>query len=631
MARSGMYNRQPTAAWWSLPHLSCAMAHDFPGPSTLERHLMLGSFHVGALREYEAYCKCDAKDRSKGFVSAGEDIPPIWPAITDPTNLVLSRRGKARMTVDKTIEQVENQQSYNSAVISDERLRAVKVKMVTVAQLARGHAVLLESGADVVNVGFDLEAYFRKIGRQRADLWQSCIAREDGFGKDPRVQFGMREAMDTTGRSTCFITFALRLEFDRLDAAYPPTEASVVVWLMGRVDDATRAGAKPGTREWQRRCALAFVLMFVDDAGAALVNDEISDHRGNPIFEMVGEAPGPITRVRSRRGMLYYKAMLGVIRAFGHVDAPGKHTWPGEVLTFLGVTFERQRGMLTLGKDKRLMYTADVEEILGGTTTAAGAVVVDFDELNSTVHRLLHAASVIILGRQRLYYVRQALHASNRMRGDKCLLQQRARDELRWWQRKLSADESDGVPFASRSTFPGPTCEELLVVYSDASRERGTREAESGWGGWSIIGGTLYYVEGRWTLDEIERFSINVLELHALTIATLTCIQAASELGVPVTHVLEFTDNVAAEMAADRGSPHAELMTLIIRGRGDALSGMGVFTATVRIATDDNDLADGLSRGGAQLAEAMRLAAASGLPVRRLLVADSVRAIPEPQ
>ena len=621
-ARAESYPDMQIVAW---------MAHGFPGPCTLERHLLLGSFHVGALREYEAYRKCDAKDRSKGFVSAGEDLPPIWPAITDPTNLVMSRQGKARMTVDKTIEQVADQPSYNSAVQSDEQLRAVRVKMVTVGQLARGHAVLLQSGADVVNAGFDLEAYFRKIGRQRADWWQSCIAREDGFGRDPRIQFGMREAMDTTGRSTCFLTFAMRLELERLDAAYPPTEASIVEWRDGRLRAAEREGAKPGTREWQRWCALALVLMFVDDAGASIINDELTDHRGDPVYEIVAETSEVITRVRRRRGAMYYEAMLGVIRGFGHVDAPGKHTWPGEVLTFLGVTLERHRGVLTLAKEKRVMYTADVVALLTSSTTASGAVVVDFDELNSTVHRLLHAASVIVLGRQHLYYVRQALHASNRMRGDKCVLQARARAELGWWQRQLSASESEGVPFASRSIFPGPTCEELLVVYSDASREQGTREAESGWGGWSIIDNSLYFVEGRWTLDEIERFSINVLELHALTIATLTCIQAAGELGVPITHVLEFTDNVAAEMAADRGSPHAELMTLIIRGRGDALGGLGVYTATVRIATDDNDLADGLSRGGAHLAEAMRLAAASGLPVRRLLVADSVRAIPEPQ
>eukprot|EP00966_Prymnesium_polylepis_P236870 5478185-Prymnesium_polylepis.1 len=60
--------------------------------------------------------------------------------------------------------------------------------------LGRASAILITSGVKVAVWGFDLEANFRKTGKQRADVWMSGFCHLDGFGVDERVQFGQREA-----------------------------------------------------------------------------------------------------------------------------------------------------------------------------------------------------------------------------------------------------------------------------------------------------------------------------------------------------------------------------------------------------------------------------------------------------
>ena len=45
---------------------------------------------------------------------------------------------------------------------------------------------------------------------------------------------------------------------------------------------------------------------------------------------------------------------------------------------------------------------------------------------------------------------------------------------------------------------------------------------------------------------------------------------------------------------------------------------MNVSATAERVKSEDNDLADGLSRGGSKLADALRMAAASGMRVERL-------------
>ena len=92
-----------------------------------------------------------------------------------------------------------------------------------------------------------------------------------------------------------------------------------------------------------------------------------------------------------------------------------------------------------------------------------------------------------------------------------------------------------------------------------------------------------------------------------------------------MTHLFEFTDNTAAEHSAERGKPRAAKLGELVRQRYDALYSLGVSATAERVASVDNDVADGLSRSGAKLADALRTAAAAGYRVRRLQPAAAWR------
>ena len=580
------------------------MAHGFPGPS-LPREAVLGPPHVGALKEPAAFSKMAAKDRKHGWVRFGYALPPVWPMRADPMNIVF-RHDKARMTIDKTMRLVAGVPSYNDAVDLGSQPSIV---YVSVSQLGRAAAIFRAAGLSIKVWGFDLEAYFRKTGKQRADVWMSGFCHRDGFGVDERVQFGQREAPVLTGRQSCFIVWAIRRELRRLDQEYPSDERVVAAWLTARAQ--LRASDLDQGEEWLWD-VLYFVLMFVDDVGGVSVDDDLRDGKGAP---WMVERDG--VTVRHTRAWLHYEAAIGVIRMFGHVDADGKGVTPFLDMVYLGVTIDVGTGFLSLSKEKCDEYGAAVLKLLNGRAEHGG-VVAPAAELSSVMHKLLHASSVIPLGRQHLFHVMRAGRATSRLSGGAKLLGSGARSELEWWCVMLARDAAQrGVPLAFRSAFPDPCDPGVLTPYSDASREIDAID-ESGYGAWAIIGRVFVYIEGRWTTDEVLLLDINVLELLAMNLGTFTFIEYAQGADVEVTHVFEFTDNTSAEHSTERGKPRASGLGALVHQRYDALYEMGIFGSAERIASVDNDVADGLSRGGAKLADALRIAAGAGYRVKRL-------------
>ena len=55
------------------------------------------------------------------------------------------------------------------------------------------------------------------------------------------------------------------------------------------------------------------------------------------------------------------------------------------------------------------------------------------------------------------------------------------------------------------------------------------------------------------------------------------------------------------------------------------IASLGIPSTVTRVKSIDNDVADGLSRGGGALADALRTAMAAGLPLRRVHVTEAVR------
>ena len=164
--------------------LAC-MAHGYPAPE-LERATVLGYPHVGALKSMEGLHKCLAKDRKSDGVEGaqawtvhGGAMPQVWPMRADPINVVW-RNGKPRITIDKTMQLSDVYESYNAAVALE---KYDPVEMVRVQQLCRAIAILMTAGVGVRVWSFDLEAYFRKTGKQRADWWKSGYVLPDDHRK----------------------------------------------------------------------------------------------------------------------------------------------------------------------------------------------------------------------------------------------------------------------------------------------------------------------------------------------------------------------------------------------------------------------------------------------------------------
>jgi hypothetical protein len=275
--------------------------------------------------------------------------------------------------------------------------------------------------------------------------------------------------------------------------------------------------------------------------------------------------------------------------------------------------------MLYLTHDKKKAYKLACEEVLMGQRIDRGGagIRVSYDTLNSLVHKLLHASSLIVLGRQHLWHLRRALRAQFQLAKSRCALYRDAQLELMWWIARLAQPHEEGVPLASRGSFPMSGDPAVVDSYSDASRERNTAGA-SGYGAWCVLNGVFCYVERRWTQYEVRNFSINVLEYAAMNIGTFTFLAEARRLGLPVQYIREHTDNSAAEAVAERGRPSTLEMSELTRRRYTRLVDENAYTATFRIASVDNDIADGLSRGGDKLAAAIRMAVSAGLKVRRL-------------
>ena len=590
------------------------LAHGYPGPE-LSRETVIGPPHVGALKNAQAFDKCAAKDRRNGWVRWGCALPPVWPMRADPHNIVL-RDGKPRMTIDKSMEVVEGIMSYNQSV---DLLSQPEIEYVTVGQLGRSAAVLLTAGVKVKFFGFDLEAYFRKTGKQTADIWKSGFCHPDGYGYDPRIQFGQREAPVLCGRQSCFLVAAVRRELTRLESEYPCRASSVIRWLRERLP--TTGSDEEGSLQ-----ALFFVLIFVDDVGGVCLDDELVDGTGREVWVWTQGK-----RHRQTRAALYYSAAIGVIRSFGHSDAADKGVPPSLVMDFLGLTLDlssRTIYLTVLKVDSYLELLRDVK-VGGGGAGVKERVFSEFDIFNSLVHKLLHACTAVVLGRQHLFYCLKALRVPVELRsGKRVHVTASAIKELDWWELALERARSEGVPLASRRTFPDASRQGVLTPYSDASRELDSPES-SGFGAWAIVAGVVAYVEGRWLPWELHALSINVLELAAMQFGTFTFLEYAASQGCAVSHVMEFTDNTAAEHSAERGRPHTERLSSLVKGRYQRLVGLGVHSSVERVASVDNDVADGLSRGGEKLRDALRIAAGAGMPLKRLEVLAAIRSLSE--
>ena len=146
---------------------------------------------------------------------------------------------------------------------------------------------------------------------------------------------------------------------------------------------------------------------------------------------------------------------------------------------------------------------------------------------------------------------------------------------------------------------------------------------EHGFGAWTVRGVEVLYFCEEWTAAERDALHINVKELLATTAALVTF-----QPELDARYVVEFTDNTAAEGAAQRLSPTTAQMQQLVQRRVAFLRACGAFSSMARVGTRQNKWADLLSRSGGE-AEFLQQVAALGLTARRCSVPAAWRSTVE--
>ena len=198
------------------------------------------------------------------------------------------------------------------------------------------------------------------------------------------------------GRQSCFLVWAIRRELDRLDAVHPPTDPTLRGWMQARRQ---RCDERDVAWLW---AALSFVLMYVDDV----------DGDGSEWFVLRDGL-----RVRYSRAWLHFEAAIGVVMQFGHTDSLDKRVSPHLEMVFLGVTIALLSKVMFLSEEKAKSYRATVLDCVRSPRQPNGTVLVAPSALSSMMHKLLHAATVVPLGRQHLFHVMRSSKADARSAG----------------------------------------------------------------------------------------------------------------------------------------------------------------------------------------------------------------------
>ena len=602
----------------------------FPGSKSLPLHVSLAFPHVGALKHPAELLKLTERDEQNGYASKGTPFPQFWPPIVDPLNVVV-QKDKARVTIDKTMQHSNQSHpvpfpSYNSSLdLKEERERVGDLELPSVSIFGRGVAILATAGLSLQIGKFDKQHYFRKFGKDGRYVHQSQRLTRGGFSADFCVNFGEGDAMDHTCRGSDQYAYWVRRELRRLDWEYPPKVPELLAWLAHRSGLAQSSGQD--SDELFQWALLFYYIIFVDDSGLAVIDDGgLHDRNGQPLIRLITDSQGVQTKVHVTRPELYFEAAMGIVNSCGHPTPCDKRFNTSHLRTvdcnrvqrleLLGIDIDLAMQRLLLTRSKRDDYLELVSWARRGDRLLPNHLAcVQHDPFDSLVHKLTHASCVIAMGRFHLYYCRKACRAPNRLRSNEVIIDHRADRELEWWELQLPRSDSHGLPLASRWDFPCSS-ESTIVRYSDASREPDEPVIKSGFGAWAVIRRTFVYTEGRWTADEIKRYSINVLEAKARDLGAHLIIPYAQSRGLPVTHTVAYVDNTTAELVAERGRPGSDGGHDINLQRVEWLAAQGISEKNKRVASIDNDVADLLSRG--DIEEALRFPREAGLKILKL-------------
>lgn len=612
------------------------MKYDFPGPSSMPTNIVcIGSQHVGALKHVHVYKEINQRDVQNEFVTSGRPFPEFWPTIVDYTNLVM-QHGKGRITIDKSIrlsstKHPEPLSAYNDYIdLEADRASGGDLELFSAVDFCRAAAILMtacrNSESATVKFGkWDKGTFFRMHQKRLSAIPWSGRLNHDGFGHDWRVNFGEREAMDHCCAASDATAFFVRKELMRIEKEYPIGDAAVEAWLLERSMNQPEGELSiDQLLQWATTFVFAF---FVDDANLLAIAAPLKRRDGSLVQEI--DPDGRARQVCRADFML--AASRGVAIELGY-DVPDKKFFPmGLDLDCIGcgiyLADGREIGQARryLPAEKRERYLKNLQQIeTEATRLLNGLLAFERSDLNSLVHKLIHASATDVLGRPNLHHIRKALREydrdGNQLERDAVIMPKQAMREFDWWKARLDKPVA-ALPLASRLDFPSSSAG-TLIQYTDASREMSFPE-QSGLGGWTVLDGEFLYVVDRWSADEVAAFSINTMEAFTKDAISSRFIQEATSKGRTITHVQSYNDNATAEMVAENGRTQSDAMAELQKRRIERNLELRISETTERVSSADNVVADLLSRG--DVSDALRFATMAKLPVTRLHLSPEQR------
>ena len=477
--------------------------------SQCRRGTLLCAPHTGALQRFDVAAAKLATSEAQGWATTHATVP-CWPLRTCPYSVVdeSERAGKPkfRLTTDLSWPHVGAMWAGETLVdsVNDgmDRSRWPENRLVQVRQFAEAAAILRGVGGSrrVRTWSLDCEAFYRAVGRQRAEIWRNGVWTSDGVQLDERCCFGDASAATKCARISNFVVHCVRAELRRLDAEFPTCDAGWLEWQAARRSAAVACGGDPD--EW---AALHWLGMYIDDAMACGADDVICSPSGVPVVDDDGR---PL-----RRQTMHFRAARAVLERLGWSSAAAKEQPPAERVEVLGVVVDLQAERVWLTDGKRARYSALAEQV-------AESRVVSQRELQAVVGRLQFAAQFYPLGRQFMHAAQRAMRAVSRMQDGEVRVSRALYGDMRWWVARLRDDEHDGVPLAACSMASTPLHQDG-VIYADAS-------GAGGFAAWTVRDGEVLLVADEWTSDEcgmliceLELLILSLFPPHPVAMAAL--------------------------------------------------------------------------------------------------------------
>ena len=560
------------------------MLHGFPDNALMPLVSCFCAPHGSALRHIAVMAKALHKDASSGWVEWSPFFVPTWPYVGDACGVVW-RGGKPRLCWDKSgARRVPNFIPFNRALPMDELPIIVYLSVGDVCLMIAIMLVPVHANRDARDAGsthvvlqllvglFDLRSAYRVIGRQRADLWKQGVIWVDAASLDGRLQFGDASACNTFNRTTNYGVWRARRRLAYIDSTYPPRVVELKEWQLQR--RASGLGAE-----------LSFVMGYFDDMPFGAFDDALVDERG--VACMLDGAP-------VRRCDAVARECMTAFEEIGHVIEPEKTQWPSLHLTCQGALIDVHAEQLQLHPDKRVAYLEALHDIL------RAAPRVPRSEYNSVAHKLLYCATIMIRLRILLFHIFRCLHGSRF--SSVVHLTTHAINSLRSCALALEHSSDHTLPLAWREHVPS-IGDGAIAQYADAA---GDGLGTPGFGVWWVVGRRLFLVFGAWHAHQLS-LPIHVLEFWTNSMG----LEAVWTQDHKHEFIVEFTDNVAAEVIGDSQYSSSEPMMLIAEWRSDFMDATGVCSLPQRVSSAHNVWADMLSRGLAS--EVLRQALLLGL------------------